>query len=136
MSLLIERRIRLAEEDPVPLRNLLDMQIHSFEEFCFQGIREVFDEVFPIVSNDEEYELNFDDYYVTTPEIDLIECFEQDKTFSGTLKGIFSFVNRKTGEIKEQEVYIAEMPFMSPSGTFVINGVERVIVSQLVRSPG
>jgi DNA-directed RNA polymerase subunit beta len=136
MSYLIERRIRLAEEDALPLRNLLDIQIDSYKEFCFQGIREVFDEVFPIISNDEEYELNFDDFYVTTPEFELMDCFEQDRTYSGTLRGIFSFINRKTGEIREQEVYIAEMPFMTPSGTFVINGVERVIVSQLVRSPG
>ncbi|MCD6118289.1 DNA-directed RNA polymerase subunit beta [bacterium] len=136
MNFLIERRVKLAEDDKVPLRNLLDIQTNSFENFCFEGIREVFDEVFPIVSNDEEFELDFDNYYITTPELELMDCFEQDKTHSGTLRGIFSFVNRKTGEIKEQEVYIAEMPFMTPAGTFVINGVERVIVSQLVRSPG
>ncbi len=136
MALLTERRIRLADADALPLRNLLDIQIRAFEEFVFEGIPEVFAEVFPIVSNDEEYELSFDDYAVITPEIDLHHCFEQDKTYNATLKGIFSFLNKKTGEIKEQDVYIAELPFMTPAGTFVINGVERVIVSQLVRSPG
>jgi DNA-directed RNA polymerase subunit beta len=136
LALLTERRLNLAEKDYLPLSNLLDIQTRSFEQFCFEGVAEVFSETFPIVSNDETLELHFDDYSITLPEMDILDCFEQDKTYAGTLKGIFSFCNRKTGEIKEQEVYIAELPFMTSAGTFVVNGVERVIVSQLVRSPG
>lgn len=136
MSQLIERRLRLIEQDTLQLSDLLDIQIRSFEELCFERIRDVFDEVFPIQSNDGMLELNFDDFSITIPEIELFECFEQDKTYASKLKGIFTFSNKRTGEIKEQEVYIAELPFMSPTGTFIINGVERVIVSQLVRSPG
>ena len=98
MALLKEKRLYLADRDVLPMSNLLDIQVNSFEQFCFEGVREVFDETFPIVSNDGNLELSFDDYYITLPEIDMLECFEQDKTFSGTLRGIFSFFNKKTGK--------------------------------------
>ena len=129
-------RIDLSGVEGALLPSLLDIQVRSFEWFCFEGIKEVFDEVFPIVSTDGNYEMRFENYYVDTPKTTTYECLEKDLSFEGRLMATFSFHVRKTGEIKEQEVYIAEVPFMTPEGTFIINGVERVIVSQLVRSPG
>jgi len=133
---LIETRYGLDPLQVRPLPNLLDVPIKAFEWFCFQGIREVFDEVFPIVSNDENFELHFNDYEIVLPSLSMRECFDKDASYNATLRGIFSFHNNKTGEIKEQEVFICELPFLTRNGTFIINGVERVVVNQLVRAPG
>ena len=136
MGQLIETRYQLDGREARPLPNLLEVPIRAFEWFCFQGIREVFDEVFPVVSNDENYELHFNDYEIVLPSLTVRECFDKDASYNATVRGIFSFHNNKTGEIKEQEVFICELPFMTRNGTFVINGVERVVVNQLVRAPG
>lgn len=136
MGQLVEFRYPLTRLADRPLPNLLEVPIDAFEWFCFQGIREVFDEVFPIVSNDENYELHFNDFDIVLPAITPRECFDKDSSYNATLRGVFSFHNNKTGEIKEQEVFICELPFMTKNGTFIINGVERVVVNQLVRAPG
>jgi DNA-directed RNA polymerase subunit beta len=115
---------------------LLEVPHQAFEWFCFKGIREVFDEVFPIISNDENFELHFNDYEIVLPSLTVRECFDKDASYNATLRGVFSFRYKVTGEIKEQEVFIAELPFMTRNGTFVINGVERVVVNQMVRAPG
>jgi DNA-directed RNA polymerase subunit beta len=134
---LIETRYALTPAAVRPLPNLLEVSIKAFEWFCFQGIREVFDEVFPIISNDENYELHFEDYEIVLPTISERDCFERDENYSANLRGVFSFHNNKTGEIKEsKEVFICELPFLTRNGTFIINGVERVVVNQLVRAPG
>jgi len=133
---LIELRYALTESAGRPLPGLLDVPIKAFEWFAFQGIREVFDEVFPIVSNDENYELHFNDFEIVLPSNTIRECFSKDISYNATLRGVFSFHNNKTGEIKEQQVFICELPFMTKNGTFIINGVERVVVNQLVRAPG
>jgi len=133
---LIEFRYPLDPHSVRPLPNLLEVPIAAFEWFCFHGIREVFDEVFPIVSNDENFELHFNDYEIVLPSLSVRECFEKDANYNATLRGIFSFHNNRTGEIKEQQVFICELPFLTKNGTFVINGVERVVVNQLVRAPG
>ncbi|MBN2082441.1 DNA-directed RNA polymerase subunit beta [bacterium] len=136
MGHLIETRYALDPQDVRPLPNLLEVPITAFEWFCFNGIREVFDEVFPIISNDENYELHFNDYEIVLPSLSMRQCFDSDASYNATLRGIFSFHNNKTGEIKEQEVFICELPFLTRNGTFIINGVERVVVNQLVRAPG
>ncbi len=136
MGQLIETRYALDRHEVRPLPNLLEVPIRAFEWFCFDGIREVFDEVFPIVSNDENFELHFNDYEIVLPSLTMRECFDKDASYNATLRGIFSFHNNKTGEIKEQEVFICELPFLTRNGTFIINGVERVVVNQLVRAPG
>lgn len=136
MGHLIETRYALDAHPVRPLPNLLEVPIAAFEWFCFHGIREVFDEVFPLVSNDGNYELHFNDYEFVLPSQTVRSCFEKDSSYNATIRGIFSFHNNKTGEIKEQEVFIAELPFMTRNGTFIINGVERVVVNQLVRAPG
>ena len=136
MGQLIEFRYPLDPHAVRPLPNLLEVPIAAFEWFCFHGIREVFDEVFPIVSNDENFELHFNDYEIVLPSLSVRECFDKDANYNATLRGIFSFHNNRTGEIKEQQVFICELPFLTRNGTFVINGVERVVVNQLVRAPG
>jgi DNA-directed RNA polymerase subunit beta len=133
---LVETRYVLEKRRTRSLPNLLEVPLKAFEWFCFQGIREVFDEVFPVVSNDESYELHFNDYEIILPSISIRECFEKDANYHAKINGTFSFYNNKTGEIKEEEVFIAELPFMTRNGTFIINGVERVVVNQLVRAPG
>ncbi len=136
MAQLIETRYSLTTDEVRPLPDLLEVPVQAFRWFCFHGIREVFDEVFPIVSNDGSYELHFNDFQVFLPNLTVKQCFDKDANYNATLKGIFSFANNKTGEIKEQEVFICELPFLTKNGTFVINGVERVVVNQLVRAPG
>ena len=136
MAELIQLRYPLTTDEVRPLPNLLETPIMAFDWFCFNGIREVFSEVFPIVSNDENFELHFDDYEILLPSTTIYECFEKDTSYNAIIRGLFSFHNKKTGEIKEQEVFIAELPFMTRNGTFIINGVERVVVNQLVRAPG
>ncbi len=136
MGNLIEFRHALTDYKERPLPNLLEVPTKAFEWFCFAGIREVFDEIFPIASNDGKYELHFTDYEIVLPSITPRECFDTDANYNATLRGIFSFHNNQTGEIKEQEVFICELPFMTKNGTFIINGVERVVVNQLVRAPG
>jgi DNA-directed RNA polymerase subunit beta len=133
---LIETRLQLTKRQARPLPNLLEVPHDAFEWFCFKGIREVFDEVFPIISNDENFELHFNDYEIVLPSMTVRECFDKDASYNATLRGTFSFRYKVTGEIKEQEVFIAELPFLTKNGTFVINGVERVVVNQMVRAPG
>ena len=136
MAQLIETRLLLSGEETQPLPNLLEVPVKAFEWYCFHGIREVFSEVFPIVSNDENFELNFNKYEIILPNQSVRECFDDDSNYNAILRGVFSFHNNRTGEIKEQEVFICELPFMTRNGTFIINGVERVVVNQLVRAPG
>lgn len=136
MGQLIETRYSLTSDEVRPLPDLLEVPVQAFRWFCFHGIREVFDEVFPIASSDGSYELHFNDYEIVLPSLTVKQCFDKDANYNAILRGIFSFVNNKTGEIKEQEVFICELPFLTKNGTFVINGVERVVVNQLVRAPG
>jgi DNA-directed RNA polymerase subunit beta len=133
---LIEFRHALTNDEVRPLPDLLEVPVQAFKWFCFHGIREVFSEVFPIVSNDGNFELHFNDYEIVLPSLTEKECFDKDANYNAILRGIFSFANNKTGEIKEQEVFICELPFLTRNGTFIVNGVERVVVNQLVRAPG
>ena len=136
--MLLDRRHALSEdliEYEFPF--LLATQVESYRWFLFEGFKQVFEEVFPIRSKDGALELHFLDYKVILPEHADTECLEMDLDYSASIKGIFEFRNlKRKGEIIRQEVYICDIPFMTSRGTFIINGVERVIVSQLVRSPG
>lgn len=117
--------------------NFLDIQLKSFEYFEKQGIREVFDEVNPLVDYTEKYELYFRDYYLEEPKLTPKECKEKDLTYSRKLYVDLELVNRETGEIREEKgVFLANIPWMTPKGTFIVNGTERVVVSQIIRSPG
>src|SRR4030042_2523256 len=124
-----------------PLPPLLDVQTKSYERFLFEGLDQVFREIMPIVSNNGHFELRFARAIVHLPKNTVEECLEKDLTYSGTVNAVMAFVNNspeseRFGEIIEKQVFITELPFMTRDGTFIINGVERVIVSQLVRAPG
>src|SRR5580700_2307903 len=126
--------------DKLEVGNLIQTQLDSFEWFKREGLRELFDEINPITDyTGKNYELRFLDYEFGDPKFDEEECRERDMTFSVPLR-ITTRLHIKTGEnageIKEAEVFLGDFPVMTKEGTFVINGTERVVVSQLVRSPG
>ncbi|MGN0633838.1 MAG: DNA-directed RNA polymerase subunit beta [Oscillospiraceae bacterium] len=117
--------------------NLIEVQINSYQWFLKEGLRDVFREVSSITDYNGNLELSFVDYRIDdTPKYTIAECKERDATYSAPLRVTARLVNKETGEIKESEVFMGDLPKMTDSGTFVINGAERVIVSQLVRSPG
>ncbi|MGO8687653.1 MAG: DNA-directed RNA polymerase subunit beta [Candidatus Dormibacteria bacterium] len=126
--------------DKLEVGNLIQTQLDSFSWFCREGLRELFDEINPITDyTGKNYELRFLDYEFGTPKYDEEECRQRDMTFSAPLR-INTRLHIKTGEnageIKETEVFMGDFPMMTPQGTFIVNGTERVVVSQLVRSPG
>ncbi|MBQ8883294.1 MAG: DNA-directed RNA polymerase subunit beta [Oscillospiraceae bacterium] len=117
--------------------NLIEVQKNSYKWFIDEGLREVFRDVGTITDYNGILELNFVDFRIDeTPKYTAAECKERDVTYSAALRVTARLNNTETGEIKESEVYMGDFPLMTDSGTFVINGAERVIVSQLVRSPG
>ncbi len=118
------------------LPRLTEVQLRSFDWFKEEGLRELFDEISPIVSFNKNLELHFGDFYFGEPKYPEDECRERDITFSAPLWVKIKLVNRDTGEISEQEVFMGDFPLMTESATFIINGSERVVVSQLIRSPG
>ena len=117
------------------LADLLDIQKKSYQWFLESGIKEVFDDLFPVESFTGNISLEFSDYSFDEPRYSIKECKERMLTFSAPLKVQARVFIHETGEVKEQEVFLGDMPLMTESGTFIINGVERVIQSQLVRSP-
>ncbi len=117
--------------------NLIEIQKKSYKWFLEEGLREVFKDVASIKDYNETLELSFIDYRLDDqPKYTIAECKERDTTYAAPLRVTARLVNLETGEIKDSEVFMGDFPLMTPSGTFVINGAERVIVSQLVRSPG
>ncbi|MCB0081180.1 MAG: DNA-directed RNA polymerase subunit beta, partial [Caldilineaceae bacterium] len=118
------------------LPRLTEVQLRSFEWFKTSGLRELFDEITPIVSFNKNLELHFGDFYFGEPKYPETECRERDITYSAPLWVKIKLINRDTGEISEQEVFMGDFPLMTDKGTFIINGSERVVVSQLIRSPG
>ncbi|SDA20241.1 DNA-directed RNA polymerase subunit beta [Ruminococcus sp. YE71] len=126
-------KIREVQEMP----NLIEVQKNSYKWFIEEGLKEVFEEVAAITDYNGNLELSFVDYRIDpTPKYTIAECKERDATYSSRLHVKARLRNNETGEVKESEVYMGDLPKMTESGTFVINGAERVIVSQLVRSPG
>ena len=130
-----ERRNYAKTQNAIELENLLEIQKKSYDEFMKDGIKEVFDDIFPVESFTGNLTLEFGDYYFEKPRYTIKECKERYATYAAPLKVEARLFNQETGEVKEQEIYLGDMPVMTESGTFVINGAERVIVSQLVRSP-
>ena len=117
--------------------NLIEVQKKSYKWFLEEGLKEVFRDVAAIKDYNETLELSFIDYRLDAePKYSIAECKERDTTYAAPLRVTARLNNLETGEIKDSEVYMGDFPLMTPSGTFVINGAERVIVSQLVRSPG
>ena len=115
--------------------DLLEIQKKSYQDFLDKGIREIFDELFPVESFTGNISLEFGDYFFDEPKYTVKESKERMVTYSTPLKVEARLFIHETGEVKEQTIFLGDMPLMTDSGTFIINGVERVIVSQLVRSP-
>ncbi|MDQ3424719.1 MAG: DNA-directed RNA polymerase subunit beta [Actinomycetota bacterium] len=118
------------------LPNLIDIQKASFEWFMREGLRETIDDISPIEDYTGTLAVEFADYEFGDPQFTIQECREKDLTYQVPLSITVRFVNKETGEIREQRVFMGDFPMMTPWGTFIINGTERVIVTQLVRSPG
>ena len=117
--------------------NLIDIQTKSYEWFVEEGLREVFEDISPIKDYSDNLILEFLDYSLSdTPKYEQEECKERDVTYEAPLRVKVRLVNKETGEVKEQEVFMGNFPLMTEKGTFIYNGAERVIVTQLVRSPG
>ncbi|MDH4179539.1 MAG: DNA-directed RNA polymerase subunit beta, partial [Armatimonadota bacterium] len=136
---------RLPRQDYVAadIPNLIEIQLKSYEWFREQGLRELFVNFSPIEDFTGNLALSFCDpqdgepnYYLGEPKYDIYECRDRDVTYEVPLKARVWLHHRRTGEIKESEVYLGELPIMTENGTFVVNGPERCVVSQLARSPG
>ena len=125
-------------DEVLEMPNLIEIQKDSYKWFLEQGLQEVFEDVSGITDYSGNIVLDFVDYTLETdhPNYSIAECKERDATYSAPLKVKARLFNKETSEIKESTVFMGDFPLMTPSGTFVINGAERVIVSQLVRSPG
>ena len=125
-------------KDVTEMPNLIEVQLDSYQWFLREGLHEVFDDVNPISNFTGNLVLEFVDYKLDMDNIkySVEECKERDATYAAPLKVSVRLQNNETGEIKEQEVFMGDFPLMTEQGTFIINGAERVIVSQLVRSPG
>jgi len=122
-------------ENSLELKDLLEIQKKSYQWFIEEGIKEVFHDLFPVESFSGTLSLEFGNYSFDEPRYSIKECKDRETTFSAPLKVEVRLFNHETGEVKEQEIFLGDMPIMTETGTFIINGAERVIVSQLVRSP-
>src|SRR5919199_1120211 len=123
----LERRSFARIQDAIAVPTLIETQINSFEWFRREGLRELFDEISPITDfTGKNMEPRFDEY----------ECRERDMTYAAPLRVNVQLHILATGELKESEIFLGDLPLMTENGTFVINGAERVVVSQLIRSPG
>ena len=130
-------RVSFSKLDEVlPLPDLVGIQRESFKWLLDEGLKEVLEEVSPIEDFTEQFQLHFGKHQFKEIKYSEEECKDKDATFSAPLFVEAMFVNKTTGEIKEQEVFMGDFPMMTERGTFIINGTERVVVSQLVRSPG
>ena len=130
-----ERRNYAKTKNSIELSNLLEIQKKSYDWFMTDGIKEVFEDIFPVESFTGNLVLEFGDFFFEAPRYSIKECKDRYSTYASPLKVEVRLFNQETGEVKEQEIYLGDMPIMTDSGSFVINGAERVIVSQLVRSP-
>ncbi len=123
-------------KEVIELPNLIQIQLSSYEWFLKEGLRTALQEVFPISDFSGNLELDFVDYSRGEPKYSVLECKERDVSFQAPLKLKVRLTDKENGEIKESEVYMGDLPLMTENGTFIINGAERVVVSQLVKSPG
>ena len=135
-SLYRDRRSFAKIPDVMDVPNLIAIQTESFDWFKNEGLAQAFADVCPIENNTGDMCVEFGKHEFGEPKYTVDECKEKDVTYQAPLFVEIRFINRETGEIKEQEVFMGDFPLMTPRGTFIINGTERVVVSQLVRSPG
>ncbi len=135
------KRIRMSyqrQKEVLEMPNLIEVQKDSYNWFVHEGLREIFDDISPIDDHSDKLSLEFMDYRLCADEVKypIEECKERDANYAAPLKVTVRLRNKENGEIKEHEIFMGDLPLMTDTGTFIINGAERVIVSQLVRSPG
>ncbi|MFF2178796.1 DNA-directed RNA polymerase subunit beta [Lysinibacillus sp. NPDC058147] len=130
-----QRRSFARINEVLELPNLIEIQTASYEWFLEEGLREMFRDISPIEDFTGNLSLEFIDYSLGDPKYDVDECKERDVTYAAPLRVKVRLYNKETDEVKEQDVFMGDFPLMTETGTFIINGAERVIVSQLVRSP-
>ncbi|MFO7941634.1 MAG: DNA-directed RNA polymerase subunit beta [Bacillota bacterium] len=123
-------------DEPMEMPDLVELQRQSYDWFVNTGLREIFDDVSPIEDFTGNLVLEFGEYSLGEPKYDVDQCKERDVTYAAPLRVRARLINKETREIKEQEVFMGDLPLMTDRGTFIINGAERVVVSQLIRSPG
>ena len=131
-----ERRTYSRINESLDLPNLIEIQTDSYQWFLDEGLKVMFEDISPIVDHTENLELHFVDYNFKEPKYSVEEARSHDSNYSKPIYVILRLINNETGEVQEQEVFFGDFPIMTETGTFIINGAERVIVSQLVRSPG
>ena len=131
-----ERRSYARIDEVLELPNLIEIQTDSYQWFLDEGIKIMFDDVSPIVDHSDNLELHFVDYEFKEPKYSVKEARAHDANYSKPIYVTLRLINKETPEVKEQEVFFGDFPIMTDMGTFIYNGAERVIVSQLVRSPG
>ena len=126
------------QKEVLQMPNLIEVQKDSYQWFLENGLREVFEDISPITDFSGNLSLEFGSYElcVDDKKYTIEQCKERDATYAAPLKVTVRLANRETGEIKEHQIFMGDLPLMTETGSFVINGAERVIVSQLVRSPG
>ena len=123
--------------DTLPLPDLIEVQKSSYDWFLREGLKELFDEITPVKDFiGRDLELYFHEHYLDDPKFDEITCKQKNITFEAPIRVKTQLFNHRTGESKEQEIYLGDFPLMTERGTFIINGIERVVVSQIVRSAG
>lgn len=130
-----QRRSYARIKEVLELPNLIEIQTSSYQWFLDEGLREMFQDISPIEDFTGNLSLEFIDYSLGEPKYSVEEAKERDVTYSAPLRVKVRLINKETGEVKDQDVFMGDFPLMTETGTFVINGAERVIVSQLVRSP-
>lgn len=135
-SLYRDRKSFAKTPDVMDVPNLISIQVDSFEWFKKEGLAQAFADISPIESSTKDMSVEFGKHEFGDPKFSVDECKEKDVSYQAPLFVEIRFINRETGEIKEQDVFIGDFPLMTPRGTFISNGTERVVVSQLVRSPG
>ena len=125
-------------DEVISMPNLIEVQKNSYQWFLDEGLKEVFDDISPIADYSGSLSLEFVDFELCRDDVkySIEECKERDATFAAPLKVKVRLYNKEKEEISEHEIFMGDLPLMTETGTFVINGAERVIVSQLVRSPG
>ena len=136
MSTVRDRHSFAKIDDAMDLPNLIHTQLSSYQWFLDQGLKEVFEEISPIEDFSENLVLEFVGYHLEDAKYTVQECRDRDDTYSAPLQVKVRLINKETGEVKEQEVFMGDFPLMTDKGTFIINGAERVVVNQLVRSSG
>ncbi len=133
----LERKFFTSVRDAMPMPDLIEVQKSSYDWFLKFGVKELFDEVSPMTDfTGRDLELYLENYYFDEPKFDEVVCRERNLTFEAPLRVTARLLNKRTGQSKSQEIYLGDIPLMTQRGTFIVNGIERVVVSQLIRSAG